>query len=252
MLISGQHQSHSNFARLQSSSATPPVAPVKQSDAGDAEAKKNTEEKKLSAQPSSSEVSRAEINLDEAELKQLRELRARDREVRAHEQAHASVAGTLAKGGPSFSFQRGPDGQRYAVGGEVQIDTSAVSGDPKATIEKAQQIRRAALAPANPSSQDRAVAAQATSTEARARIELAQQSAEATKLKSEELAAKTEASEIDEEPAHELRESASKCAVCGGHHSAESHVASNEALIASTFSTTESDKSAAALLDISV
>ncbi|MGD8781495.1 MAG: putative metalloprotease CJM1_0395 family protein [Ignavibacteria bacterium] len=44
--------------------------------------------------------------------------------------------------------------------------------DPEATIKKAQQIRRAALAPSEPSSQDRSVANQAAAMEAKARAEL--------------------------------------------------------------------------------
>lgn len=102
------------------------------------------------------------------------ELAAIDRQVRAHEQAHLAAAGGLASG-VSFIYTTGPDGKQYAVGGEVSIDTSAVSGDPAATIRKAQQIRAAANAPANPSGQDRAVAAQASQMEAAARQELAEQ-----------------------------------------------------------------------------
>ncbi len=105
------------------------------------------------------------------EARQIQELVKRDREVRTHEAAHAAVGGALA-GSPSFTYESGPDGGRYAVGGEVGIDTSAVSGDPEATIEKAQQIRRAALAPAQPSPTDLSVAAQASSMEASARVEL--------------------------------------------------------------------------------
>lgn len=109
--------------------------------------------------------------LTEQERQQVRELAARDREVRAHEQAHANVGGRYA-GSPTYSYQRGPDGRQYAVGGEVSIDISPVPGDPQATIEKARIVRRAALAPAQPSSQDRAVAAEATALEQRARAEL--------------------------------------------------------------------------------
>ncbi|MEO1926994.1 MAG: putative metalloprotease CJM1_0395 family protein, partial [Gammaproteobacteria bacterium] len=116
-----------------------------------------------------------EGELDQQELSQLRTLQNRDREVRAHEQAHIAAAGSLAKGGASFEYKRGPDGQRYAVGGEMQIDTSTVSGDPEATAAKAQQIRRAAFAPAQPSQQDRSVAAAASTMEAKARIEITQQ-----------------------------------------------------------------------------
>lgn len=108
----------------------------------------------------------------------LAKLKARDREVRAHEAAHAAAAGSLAKGGPSYTYQQGSDGRRYAVGGEVNIDTGGVSGDPEATIQKARQIRTAANAPANPSAQDRAVAAQASRLEAQARQELQQERSE--------------------------------------------------------------------------
>lgn len=104
------------------------------------------------------------------------ELSTRDREVRAHEQAHASVGGQYA-GSPTYSFERGPDGIGYAVGGEVSIDTSPVPNDPEATIRKAQIIRAAASAPAEPSPQDRRVAAQAASMENEARAQLAAQSA---------------------------------------------------------------------------
>lgn len=101
---------------------------------------------------------------------EVKELKARDAEVRRHEQAHASIGGSYA-GAPSYEFQRGPDGQNYAVGGEVQIDVSEVSGDPRATIEKMQVVIAAALAPAEPSGADRAVARQAQQTLAAARTE---------------------------------------------------------------------------------
>ena len=105
------------------------------------------------------------------------ELQQTDRAVRAHENAHLAAAGGLARG-VSFQYATGPDGQQYAVAGEVSIDSSPVSGDPQATIQKAQQIRAAASAPANPSGQDRAVAAQAAQMEAAARVELAAQQRE--------------------------------------------------------------------------
>lgn len=106
------------------------------------------------------------------EQDQQRELEKRDQEVRRHEQAHAAAAGAHTRGGPSFEFETGPDGKQYAVAGEVQIDTTPVRNDPQATVTKMQQVRRAALAPANPSAQDRAVAASAASEEQKARAEL--------------------------------------------------------------------------------
>ena len=110
-------------------------------------------------------------NLTPDELRLIQKLRSRDQEVRAHEAAHRSAGGAFASA-PSFQYETGPDGQRYAVGGEVSIDTSPVSGDPQATLAKAETIVHAALAPAHPSSQDRAVAQQAEATAAQARIEL--------------------------------------------------------------------------------
>ena len=110
----------------------------------------------------------------EQEQQEIRELAARDREVRSHEQAHAAGGGKYA-GSPVYEFVRGPDGVSYAVGGEVSIDTSPIPGDPEATIAKAQQIRRAANAPAEPSPQDRRVAAEASLMEADARAELRQE-----------------------------------------------------------------------------
>ncbi|MES2822158.1 MAG: putative metalloprotease CJM1_0395 family protein [Pseudomonadota bacterium] len=101
-------------------------------------------------------------------------LSARDREVRAHEQAHAAVGGQYA-GAPTYEFVRGPDGVSYAVGGEVSINAGSVPNDPEETIRKAQQIRAAANAPADPSGQDRSVAAAATRLESEARIELSNQ-----------------------------------------------------------------------------
>ncbi len=113
--------------------------------------------------------------LSREEQVQLTELKNRDREVRAHEQAHQAVGGPYA-GGASYEFQQGPDGQRYAVGGEVSIDVSP-EREPEATIAKMQQVKAAAMAPAEPSGQDRAVAAAATATEVQARGELSESTA---------------------------------------------------------------------------
>ncbi|MBO6848873.1 MAG: hypothetical protein JJ867_00170 [Marinobacter sp.] len=113
-------------------------------------------------------------NLDEAQLKELSELKARDREVRAHETAHQAVGGQYA-GAISYVFQRGPDGAQYAVGGEVSIDVAPIEGDPQATIEKMRVVRAAAMAPAEPSAQDRSVAAQAMQTMLQAQVEMSRE-----------------------------------------------------------------------------
>jgi hypothetical protein len=99
--------------------------------------------------------------LSEKEQRQVKALQDRDREVRSHEQAHIAAGGGLIRGAATYQYRSGPDGHLYAVGGEVSIDTSVVSNDPDATIRKAEQIKRAAQAPADPSSADRAIAAQA-------------------------------------------------------------------------------------------
>ena len=115
----------------------------------------------------------------------LRDLRARDREVRAHEAAHLAAGRPYVRSGPSYTYQQGPDGRAYAIGGEVHLDTSPVANDPQATLEKAEQIRRAALAPAQPSPQDVRVAGTAAQMAARARIEIAQQRSEEQSTASE-------------------------------------------------------------------
>lgn len=115
----------------------------------------------------------AEDKVAQAELAQLKQLAARDREVRAHEQAHKAVAGSYG-GAIHYEYERGPDGNRYAVGGEVSIDTAPESS-PAATLAKARVIQRAASAPAEPSDQDRSVAVQAAQMEQQALQELAQQ-----------------------------------------------------------------------------
>lgn len=109
-----------------------------------------------------------------AEQRELAELKKRDAEVKAHEAAHAAVGGQLASA-PSYSFEVGPDGQQYAVAGEVQIDLSPVPGDPQATIIKMQQVKAAALAPAEPSAADRQVAAEAARRITAAQAELAKE-----------------------------------------------------------------------------
>ncbi len=102
------------------------------------------------------------------------DLKATDAAVRAHEAAHVGAGGSYVRGAASFTYREGPDGKQYAVGGEVSIDTSPVAGNPQATILKMITVRAAAMAPADPSAADRAVAAAASRQEAAARAELLQ------------------------------------------------------------------------------
>jgi hypothetical protein len=119
---------------------------------------------------------RRETRIQQVEQQQVSKLAARDREVRAHEAAHSSIGGQYA-GGASFTMKQGPNGRSYAIGGEVPIDLSAIPGDPEATIRKMQTVQRAALAPAEPSSADRAVAAQAGQIAQQARAQIQSQQA---------------------------------------------------------------------------
>jgi hypothetical protein len=109
----------------------------------------------------------------------IKQLQSRDKEVRTHELAHAT-AGGAATGSPSYTFEIGPDGKKYAVGGEVSVDLSSVPGDPQATITKMQKVHAAALAPANPSSQDTRVAASAAQKILAAQSELLAQKSDST------------------------------------------------------------------------
>lgn len=160
------------------------------------------EDSKNSNNDDRSEISKERLEKQklEQERREISELAARDREVRAHEQAHMAVGGQYA-GAASYSYKRGPDGVSYATGGEVPISTSK-EANPQATIQKAQIIRRAALAPAEPSSQDRRVAAQAGVLEAEARKELALEARQKEIEKSEAEATK----EVDESSSSENSE----------------------------------------------
>lgn len=116
-----------------------------------------------------------EENLSSDQKQQVNELRQRDAEVKAHEQAHMAAGGGVVQGSAAYQYEHGPDGKMYAVGGEVKIDVSS-ERTPEATITKMQQVQRAALAPAQPSATDRAVAARAAQVEARARAEKTKES----------------------------------------------------------------------------
>ncbi|MDY0131308.1 MAG: putative metalloprotease CJM1_0395 family protein [Desulforegulaceae bacterium] len=106
------------------------------------------------------------------EQKIIEELKSRDQEVRDHEMAHVAAGGPYIKRGANYEYQKGPDGILYAIGGDVLIDTSPIPGNPEATIRKMDTVRSAALAPANPSGSDRAIASRASSTRIKASEEL--------------------------------------------------------------------------------
>ena len=76
-----------------------------------------------------------------AEQKVINELQLRDQEVRSHELAHASVGGS-STGAPSYSFETGPDGKKYAVGGEVSVDLSRIMVTPVQPLPKCKKYMR--------------------------------------------------------------------------------------------------------------
>jgi hypothetical protein len=123
----------------------------------------------------SKQQARNQEQQQQQDLELVRSLSQRDREVQAHENAHSAVGGQYA-GSANYTYQRGPDGVNYAVGGEVPIDVGAIPGNPQATLEKMQLVQRAALAPAEPSSQDRKVAALAAQQANQARAEIVSES----------------------------------------------------------------------------
>ena len=112
----------------------------------------------------------------------IRSLENRDKAVRNHESAHAAVGGSFT-GAPSYSYEIGPNGKKYAVGGEVSVDLTPIAGEPTETIAKMSKVQAAALAPANPSAQDIRVAASAASIMLEAQAELTNISADNVEAK---------------------------------------------------------------------
>jgi SprA-related family len=130
----------------------------------------------------------ASKKLSADEQRDTQKLQQADREVRAHEAAHVAAGGRYIRKAASYNYQTGPDGKRYAVGGEVSIDVSEES-TPSATIQKMKIVRAAALAPSQPSSKDYAVANKATQNSSEARMEKAQEESDMTKASSGEKSA---------------------------------------------------------------
>lgn len=95
-----------------------------------------------------------------------------EEEVKAHERAHKMAGGSLVRGATSFTYVVADDGKRYISAGEVKIDMSIDPNKPEESIRQLQQVQRAALAPSDPSGQDRAVAAEANSKEAQLRAQM--------------------------------------------------------------------------------
>jgi hypothetical protein len=98
----------------------------------------------------------------------LRRLRARDQEVRNHELAHAASLGRF-KGVVNYSYQLGPDGKLYAIGGSTEVAAGATTSKADARA-RAEAVRRAAGAVADPSNADIAAGLDATQQENKLRL----------------------------------------------------------------------------------
>ncbi len=138
-----------------------------------------SEYEKLQAKEEEKKAEKAEkssnTELSEDEKRLVLDLQSRDSEVRAHESAHQSGGG--ATGAASFTYQQGPDGKMYAIGGEVSISMKGGS-TPQETIANARAVMAAAMAPADPSGQDQAVASAAAMMIAKAEQQIAQEKQE--------------------------------------------------------------------------
>ena len=175
MNISAINNSYAGFVQT-SVSQTPdpqrtgsePDKAVQQNDQTDSK----TSEDQTTTQADSSAKEVYSQELTQAELQLLQELKQTDTKVRRHEMAHIAAGGRYITSGANFTYQRGPDGKNYVIGGEVSIDTSPVPGDPQATIQKMRQVKNAALAPANPSAQDMKVASKASQSASKALSDL--------------------------------------------------------------------------------
>ncbi|GHB78881.1 hypothetical protein GCM10008107_30540 [Psychrosphaera saromensis] len=187
---SDEQQQDESAADEESNSADTSSEQAKQSDTADGESKPSESSDDSQAKQQESQ----EKEQEQVEQQQIQQLQQRDVEVKAHEQAHAAIGGSHA-GTPNYEYETGPNGKKYAVGGEVSIDVSK-EATPEATIRKMQTVQAAALAPAEPSSQDRKVAAQAASNIAEAKVEAVKQNAETAESKSD--TTKAEDTETDD------------------------------------------------------
>ena len=143
------------------------------------ESRKATHEKELEekkAKQNQKTDNPDDLNDDEKRL--VKDLSSRDNEVKAHEAAHQASGGGMT-GAASYTYQQGPDGKMYAIGGEVSI-ASPSGSTPEETIKNARQIAAAAMAAGNPSPQDFSVASSARVMEMKAQQQLSKEAQEKT------------------------------------------------------------------------
>ena len=125
----------------------------------------------IKAEAEKREARRKKDKSEDQKDEQVDELKKIEREVISHEAAHQAAAGEFG-GGVSYSYTQGPDGKSYITGGEVPIRLKQGS-TPEETLRNMQQVQQAANAPADPSGQDRQVAAKAAAIAAKARAQIA-------------------------------------------------------------------------------
>jgi hypothetical protein len=100
------------------------------------------------------------------------EYQAEENKVIAHECAHMSGGGGLC-GCASYTYELKDNGKAYIVAGEVPISMPN-DCDPEVTMGAMQIVINSALAPADPSGQDTAVAGEAFAKMAEAIVKLAE------------------------------------------------------------------------------
>jgi len=140
------------------------------------ESEKIQKETEKTAEKKEIQKSRLLDDLSPDEERLVNELSARDAEVKRHEAAH-QAAGSGMTGAASYTYQQGPDGKMYAIGGEVSISMQS-GATPEETIANARQVATAAMAASNPSPQDFAVASSARIMEMKAQQQLTQKQQE--------------------------------------------------------------------------
>ncbi|MDA3907929.1 MAG: putative metalloprotease CJM1_0395 family protein [Sulfurimonas sp.] len=138
--------------------------------------KTNDKEQETPDEKKAVEKSKSTDELSQDEKRLVLDLQSRDTEVRAHESAHQS--GGASTGAASYTYQQGPDGKMYAIGGEVSVSFQSGS-TPQETIANAQAVIASALAPADPSGQDLAVASSAMVMMMKAQQQVAREAQEA-------------------------------------------------------------------------
>ncbi len=90
---------------------------------------------------------------DSNKQKAIEQLKSRDKEVRTHEAAHTTNPELIKIGSAQFDYTIGPDGKAYATGGKVTLSTGN-SKTPEEALSKAEALKKASMAPGDPSPQD--------------------------------------------------------------------------------------------------